>query len=153
MGAHRNETRYFEIKNGERVVLAYSMALNGRVHTVSLATVLRWRERRNPYQLTRSRCASSPERWRRRAHARLECIARAAFLFRLPTGSASLHLERDESRVALRTFAPWVSIGGQPAERGRRKCPAVQHYPESDDERLSKRGPPNLKRRPLRQMR
>jgi uncharacterized protein YndB with AHSA1/START domain len=39
MGEHVNETRYFEIKDGERIVLAYSMALNGRVHTVSLATI------------------------------------------------------------------------------------------------------------------
>jgi uncharacterized protein YndB with AHSA1/START domain len=39
MGLHVNETRYFEIKPGERIVYAYSMALNGRVHTVSLATV------------------------------------------------------------------------------------------------------------------
>jgi uncharacterized protein YndB with AHSA1/START domain len=37
-GEHVNETRYFEIKEGERIVLAYSMAVNGRVHTVSLAT-------------------------------------------------------------------------------------------------------------------
>jgi uncharacterized protein YndB with AHSA1/START domain len=36
---HLNETRYFEIKEGERIVLAYSMAVNGRVHTVSLATI------------------------------------------------------------------------------------------------------------------
>lgn len=40
MGEHVNEGRYFEIKSHERIVLAYSMALNGRVHTVSLATVL-----------------------------------------------------------------------------------------------------------------
>jgi uncharacterized protein YndB with AHSA1/START domain len=39
MGEHVNETRYFEIKEGERIVLAYSMAVNGRVHTVSLAAV------------------------------------------------------------------------------------------------------------------
>lgn len=39
MGMHTNETRYFEIAEGERIVMAYSMALNGRVHTVSLATV------------------------------------------------------------------------------------------------------------------
>lgn len=39
MGIHTNETRYFEITEGERIVMAYSMALNGRVHTVSLATV------------------------------------------------------------------------------------------------------------------
>ena len=37
---HVNETRYFEIVEGERIVLAYSMAMNGRVHTVSLATVV-----------------------------------------------------------------------------------------------------------------
>ena len=40
MGEHVNETRYFEIVEGERIVLAYSMAMNGRIHTVSLATVL-----------------------------------------------------------------------------------------------------------------
>jgi uncharacterized protein YndB with AHSA1/START domain len=40
MGTHINETRYFEIKQGERIVFAYSMAMNGRVHTVSLATVV-----------------------------------------------------------------------------------------------------------------
>lgn len=40
MGVHTNETRYFEIREGERIVLAYSMALNGRVHTVSLATII-----------------------------------------------------------------------------------------------------------------
>jgi uncharacterized protein YndB with AHSA1/START domain len=39
MGEHVNETRYFEIKEGERIVLAYSMAVNGRVHTVSLTTI------------------------------------------------------------------------------------------------------------------
>lgn len=40
LGEHVNETRYFEIVEGERIVMAYSMALNGRVHTVSLATIL-----------------------------------------------------------------------------------------------------------------
>ena len=40
MGTHTNETRYFEIKERERIVYAYSMAVDGRVHTVSLATVL-----------------------------------------------------------------------------------------------------------------
>ena len=40
MGTHTNDTRYFEIKQGERIVLAYSMSLNGDVHTVSLATIL-----------------------------------------------------------------------------------------------------------------
>ncbi|WP_135451179.1 SRPBCC domain-containing protein [Tabrizicola caldifontis] len=39
MGEHQNETRYFEISDRQRIVLAYSMALNGRVHTVSLATI------------------------------------------------------------------------------------------------------------------
>lgn len=39
MGEHVNETRYFEIKEGERLVLAYSMAVNGRVHAISLATI------------------------------------------------------------------------------------------------------------------
>jgi uncharacterized protein YndB with AHSA1/START domain len=40
MGEHVNETRYFEIVEGERIVMAYSMAVNGRVHTISLATIL-----------------------------------------------------------------------------------------------------------------
>lgn len=40
MGEHVNETRYFEIVEGERIIMAYSMAVNGRVHTVSLATIL-----------------------------------------------------------------------------------------------------------------
>lgn len=40
MGEHASEGRYFEIKQGERIVLAYSMAVNGRIHTVSLATIL-----------------------------------------------------------------------------------------------------------------
>ncbi|MDP3860475.1 MAG: SRPBCC domain-containing protein, partial [Phaeovulum sp.] len=40
MGEHANETRYFEINDRKRIVLAYSMALNGRVHTVSLATIV-----------------------------------------------------------------------------------------------------------------
>lgn len=40
MGEHANETCYFEIQDRRRIVLAYSMALNGRVHTVSLATVV-----------------------------------------------------------------------------------------------------------------
>lgn len=39
-GTHVNEGRYFEIAEQERIVLAYSMSVNGRVHTVSLATVL-----------------------------------------------------------------------------------------------------------------
>lgn len=40
MGTHVNETRYFEIEQGSRIVMAYSMSLNGRVHTVSLATIV-----------------------------------------------------------------------------------------------------------------
>lgn len=39
MGEHVNETRYFDIKQYERIVHAYSMALNGVVHTVSLVTI------------------------------------------------------------------------------------------------------------------
>lgn len=39
MGEHVNETRYFDIVENERIVMAYSMAMNGRVHTVSLATI------------------------------------------------------------------------------------------------------------------
>ncbi len=40
MGTHTNETRYFEIKERRRIVFAYSMAVDGRIHTLSLATVL-----------------------------------------------------------------------------------------------------------------
>lgn len=40
MGEHVNETRYFEIVEGERIVMAYSMAMNGRIHSVSLATIV-----------------------------------------------------------------------------------------------------------------
>ena len=39
MGEHTNDTRYFEIREQELIVLGYSMAMNGRVHTVSLATI------------------------------------------------------------------------------------------------------------------
>lgn len=39
MGEHTNETRYFEIREERLIVMAYSMAMNGRVHTVSLATI------------------------------------------------------------------------------------------------------------------
>ena len=39
MGEHVNETRFFEIVENERIVMAYSMAMNGRIHTVSLATI------------------------------------------------------------------------------------------------------------------
>lgn len=39
MGEHTNTGCYFEIQPEERIVLAYSMALNGRVHSVSLATI------------------------------------------------------------------------------------------------------------------
>lgn len=39
MGRHENETRYFKIVADELIVFAYSMALNGRVHSVSLVTV------------------------------------------------------------------------------------------------------------------
>ena len=39
MGEHTNDTRYFEIRDEELIVLSYSMAMNGRVHTVSLATI------------------------------------------------------------------------------------------------------------------
>lgn len=40
MGTHTNETRYFEIRDRQRIVFAYSMALDGRVHTVSPTTVV-----------------------------------------------------------------------------------------------------------------
>ena len=38
-GEHEKQASYFEIKDQERIVMAYSMAENGRVHTVSLATI------------------------------------------------------------------------------------------------------------------
>jgi uncharacterized protein YndB with AHSA1/START domain len=47
MGEHANEGRYFEISEGNRIVLAYSMALNGRVHTVSLTTIVFKDEKRS----------------------------------------------------------------------------------------------------------
>ncbi len=40
MGEHTKEARFFEIKEKSRIVYAYSMAMNGVVHSVSLATVL-----------------------------------------------------------------------------------------------------------------
>jgi uncharacterized protein YndB with AHSA1/START domain len=39
MGDHLNQTRYFEIRDEELIVLAYSMAMNGLVHSTSLTTV------------------------------------------------------------------------------------------------------------------
>lgn len=39
MGRHENESRYFEIIDNELIVFSYSMAVNGRVHSVSLVTV------------------------------------------------------------------------------------------------------------------
>ncbi len=39
MGKHENETRYFEIVPNALIVFSYSMAMNGRVHSVSLVTV------------------------------------------------------------------------------------------------------------------
>jgi uncharacterized protein YndB with AHSA1/START domain len=36
---HVNETCFFEIQEQERIVLAYSMAKNDRVHSVSLTTI------------------------------------------------------------------------------------------------------------------
>lgn len=38
-GLHENSGRYFEIKDEERIVLAYSMSVDGRVHSVSLVTI------------------------------------------------------------------------------------------------------------------
>lgn len=38
-GTHTNNTHYFEIQEGERIVFGYSMSMNGVVHTVSLTTV------------------------------------------------------------------------------------------------------------------
>ena len=39
MGEHVDETAYFDIVEGRRIVMAYSMAMNGRVHSGSVATV------------------------------------------------------------------------------------------------------------------
>lgn len=39
-GEHRNESVYLDIVPGERIVYAYTMALDGRIHSASLATVL-----------------------------------------------------------------------------------------------------------------
>ncbi len=39
MGRHENETRYFEIVPDALIVYGYSMAMNGRVHSVSLVTI------------------------------------------------------------------------------------------------------------------
>lgn len=39
MGRHTNYTCYFEIQELQRIVFAYSMAMNGVIHTVSLTTV------------------------------------------------------------------------------------------------------------------
>lgn len=38
-GEHHNATVYLDIVEGERIVYAYTMALDGRVHSVSLSTV------------------------------------------------------------------------------------------------------------------
>lgn len=38
-GLHENATTYLDIVDGERIVYAYTMAWNGRVHSASLATV------------------------------------------------------------------------------------------------------------------
>lgn len=38
-GEHANVTHYLDILPGERIAFAYSMALNGRIHSASLATV------------------------------------------------------------------------------------------------------------------
>ena len=38
-GEHANHTTYLDIADGERIVFAYTMALNGRIHSASLVTV------------------------------------------------------------------------------------------------------------------
>ncbi len=38
-GEHRNVTHYLDIAPGQRIVFAYTMALDGRVHSASLTTV------------------------------------------------------------------------------------------------------------------
>lgn len=39
-GEHRNVTHYLDIVPDVRIVFAYTMALNGRIHSASLATVM-----------------------------------------------------------------------------------------------------------------
>lgn len=38
-GEHANETVFLEIVEGERIIFAYTMAMDGRIHSASLATV------------------------------------------------------------------------------------------------------------------
>lgn len=38
-GEHRNMTYFLEIETESRIVFAYTMAINGRIHSASLATV------------------------------------------------------------------------------------------------------------------
>lgn len=38
-GTHENATTFLQIEPDSRIVFAYTMALNGRIHTASLATV------------------------------------------------------------------------------------------------------------------
>ena len=38
-GAHENVTHYLDIQPGSRISFAYTMALNGRIHSASLVTV------------------------------------------------------------------------------------------------------------------
>ena len=38
-GEHTNETIYLDIADGMRIINAYTMAMNGKVHSASLATV------------------------------------------------------------------------------------------------------------------
>lgn len=40
MGEHTKEATFFEITANARIVYGYSMAMNGRIHTVSLVTIL-----------------------------------------------------------------------------------------------------------------
>src|SRR5688572_1817520 len=39
MGRHENRTVWFDIAEGQRAVFGYSMSLDGRVHSVSVAAV------------------------------------------------------------------------------------------------------------------
>jgi uncharacterized protein YndB with AHSA1/START domain len=39
MGSHENHTVYFDIAEENHIVYSYSMALNGRIHSVSVASV------------------------------------------------------------------------------------------------------------------
>jgi uncharacterized protein YndB with AHSA1/START domain len=71
MGEHVNETRYFEIAEGERIVFAYSMAVNGRVHGVARHRHVRRRGGRHAPHLHRADVRDPAKRRGRGTAARL----------------------------------------------------------------------------------